>query len=322
MDNLKVVSLFDGIGCGRVALDKVGFNIDKYIAYEIDKSAMFITNKNYPDIIQKGNVNNADFTEYIGYDLLIGGSPCQGFSFAGNQLNFNDSRSKLFFDFVRALDIINPKYFILENVKMKKEYQDIISEYLGVQPIEINSSLVSAQNRKRLYWTNIPNVTLPIDKQIYLKDIIHEYNDNINIEEYKISNEYTKKILEIEYKLGKIKCINSIKNEYNIHNKNVDIDKYEEKNNYLFGCLTPNRLNKRQMGQRFNNGKKFYTLTTQDRHGILINGYIRKITPIECERLQTLPDNYTEGISDTQRYKSLGNGWTVDVISHILKNIK
>ena len=322
MNKLKVISLFDGISCGRVALERAGFEVDKYIAYEIDKPAMFISNKNYPDIIQKGSVSNADFSEYIGYDLLIGGSPCQGFSFAGNQLNFNDNRSKLFFDFVRALNIIKPKYFILENVKMKKEYQDIISEYLGVQPIEINSSLVSAQNRKRLYWTNIPDVTLPIDKKIYLKDIIHEYNDDINIEEYKISNECTKKILDIEYKIGKIKCSNSLKNEYNIHNKNVVIDNYDGRNNYLFGCLTPNRLNKRQMGQRFNKGEKFYTLTTQDRHGILINGYIRLLSPIECERLQTLPDNYTEGISDTQRYKSLGNGWTVDVITHILKNIK
>lgn len=318
MNKLKVVSLFDGISCGRVALERAGFEVDKYIAYEIDKPAMFISNKNYPDIIQKGSVTDADFSEYNGYDLLIGGSPCQGFSFAGKQLNFEDNRSKLFFDFVRALNIIKPKYFLLENVKMKKEFQDIISEYLGVQPIEINSSLVSAQNRKRLYWTNIPYITIPNDKQIMLKDIIHEYNDNIDVCEYKISIDNTIKILDLETKTGKIEFIND--KVYNIHNKIITINTPSDL--YLFGCLTPDRIIKRQMGQRFNNGEKYYTLTTQDRHGILTNGYIRKLSPIECERLQTLPDNYTEGISKTQRYKSLGNGWTVDVISHIMKNIK
>lgn len=150
-------------------------HVEKYVAYEIDKSAIQISKKNHPDIIQRGDVTKADFTEYEGFDLVMGGSPCQGFSIAGKQLNFEDPRSKLFFEFWRAVKEVKPKYFLLENVKMKKEYQDIISEYLGVEPIEINSSLVSAQNRKRLYWTNIPGIDLPEDRGIMLKDIVHEY---------------------------------------------------------------------------------------------------------------------------------------------------
>lgn len=164
---MKVLSLFDGISCGRVALERAGVPVEVYYASEIDKYAMQVSAKNYPDIIQIGDCTQVDFSEYIGkVDLIIGGSPCQGFSFAGKQLNFSDPRSKLFFEFVRALREIKPKYFLLENVKMKKEFQDVISEQLGVQPIEINSALVSAQNRKRLYWTNIPNVAVPQDKGI------------------------------------------------------------------------------------------------------------------------------------------------------------
>lgn len=155
---MKVLSLFDGISCGRVALERAGIPVETYYASEIDKYAIQIAQKNYPDTIQIGDVTKVDFSEYIGkVDLIIGGSPCQGFSFAGKQLNFNDPRSKLFFEFLRAVRTIKPKYFLLENVKMKKEFQDIISERLGVQPIEINSALVSAQNRIRLYWTNIPS---------------------------------------------------------------------------------------------------------------------------------------------------------------------
>ena len=186
---MKVLSLFDGISCGRVALERAGVPVEVYYASEIDKYAMQVSAKNYPDIIQIGDCTQVDFSEYIGkVDLIIGGSPCQGFSFAGKQLNFADPRSKLFFEFVRALREIKPKYFLLENVKMKKEFQDVISEQLGVQPIEINSALVSAQNRKRLYWTNIPNVTVPQDKGILLKDIVHEYHgDIIDIEKYCLS---------------------------------------------------------------------------------------------------------------------------------------
>lgn len=172
---INIVSLFDGIATGYYSAEKAGLKINNYYAYEVDKHAIQVALKNYPQIKQCGSVIDADFKQYAGQiDLLIGGSPCQGFSYAGKQLNFEDPRSKLFFEYVRALKEIKPKYFLLENVKMKKEYEEKISEILGVQPIEINSALVSAQNRKRLYWTNIPNVTAPADKGILLKDIVHE----------------------------------------------------------------------------------------------------------------------------------------------------
>ena len=311
--------------------------------------------------------------------MVIGGSPCQGFSFAGKQLNFDDPRSKLFFEFVRAIREIQPKYFLLENVKMKQEFQDVISEHLGVQPIEINSALVSAQNRKRLYWTNIPNVSQPKDKGILLKDIVHEkadmdyaigeswakwfaengefqclkkysaidpekaitmtarqyasWNGNFILEtlnKYIVPFDKTLQILEKEVEKGKVGYFrkdSQANRVYFIHDKAVCLcgdagGGAAKMGQYLFGCLTPDRVEKRQNGQRFNDGKKFYTLTAQDKHGVLIEGYIRKLTPIECERLQTLPDNYTASVSDSQRYKMLGNGWTVDVIAHIFNGLK
>ena len=359
---MRVLSLFDGISCGRVALERAGIPVETYYASEIDKYAIQVAQKNYPDTIQIGDVCNVDFSEYIGkVDLIIGGSPCQGFSFAGKQLNFNDPRSKLFFEFVRAIKTIKPKYFLLENVKMKKEYQDIISDLLGVQPIEINSALVSAQNRKRLYWTNIPNISQPTDKGILLKDIVHEYADVdrekslcIDANYYKggnLKNYYEKhrrqlvfetlnkyivpfdktlQILEKEVEKGKVGFFrkdSQANRVYFIHDKAVCLcgdagGGAAKMGQYLFGCITPDRVEKRQNGQRFNNGTKFYTLTAQDKHGILVEGYIRKLTPIECERLQTLPDNYTAGVSDSQRHKMLGNGWTVDVIAHIFNGLK
>ena len=298
-------------------------------------------------------------------DLLLGGSPCQGFSFAGKQLNFLDPRSKLFFDYVKALEALKPRYFLLENVKMKQEYQDVISKYLGVEPIEINSALVSAQNRKRLYWTNIPNVTQPDDRGIMLKDIVHEHVDIQSsactkdgkayaltayydgavwwnsiqrkqrtmvfeeLIEYIVPYDKTLQILDKEVQRGKVGYFrrdSQANRVYYIHDKAVTLcgeagGGAAKMGQYLFGCITPDRVNKKQNGQRFNDGQKFYTLTAQDRHGVLVEGYIRKLTPIECERLQTLPDNYTEGVSNAQMYKMLGNGWTVDVIAHILSHI-
>ena len=169
---INVLSLFDGLSCGSIALERAGIQVNSYYASEIDKWAIQIANKNYPGIIQLGDVTKFDETKLPKIDLLIGGSPCQGFSFAGKQLNFDDPRSKLFFVYVYMLKQLKPKYFLLENVRMAKQSQDVISEHLGVQPIKINSSLVSAQNRVRLYWTNIPNVTQPEDKGLKLKDIL------------------------------------------------------------------------------------------------------------------------------------------------------
>lgn len=364
---IKVLSLFDGISCGRVALERAGFEIDTYFASEIDKDAIKVTQKNYPDTIQLGDVK--DVVEMVkaglfaDVDLLIGGSPCQGFSFAGKQLNFSDPRSSLFFQYVEILNELkrqNPNIkFLLENVKMKKEFQDVISSFLGVQPVSINSSLVSAQNRTRLYWCNW-KITQPEDKGILLKDIIHEnasvdrdksfcidanyhkggtlknYFDKSrrqlvfeDLKEYIVPFDKTLQILNKEVEKGKIGYFrqdSQANRVYSIHGKAVTLcgeagGGAAKMGQYLFGCITPDRVEKRQNGQRFNDGKKFYTLTAQDKHGVLVEGYIRKLTPIECERLQTLPDNYTAGVSNTQRYKQLGNGWTVDVIAHIFKEL-
>lgn len=171
---LNVLSLFDGMSCGQIALERAGIEVGNYYASEIDKYAIKVTQNNYPNTIQLGDVTLINTDDLPKIDLLIGGSPCQGFSFAGKQLNFNDPRSRLFFEFVKILRSVKPKYFPLENVKMKKESQDVISEYLGVEPIEINSSLVSGQSRSRLYWTNIPNVTTPKDRGILFSDIVND----------------------------------------------------------------------------------------------------------------------------------------------------
>lgn len=388
---MNILSLFDGISCGMVALERAGIKVDKYYSSEVDKYAIAISEKNYKKIVRLGDVKKwKDWDiDWSSIDLLIGGSPCQGFSFAGKQLNFEDERSKLFFEYVEILKHIkeqNPKVlFLLENVRMKKEYRDVITRFLKVEPILINSSLVSAQDRKRLYWTNIKGLEQPLDRGILLKDIVHEYTDfkymltdrqsewlkdhgqfqldknyssidskkaitmtarqyaswngNFKFEEldrYIVPFDKTLQILEKEIEKGKVgyfKTDSQGNRIYYIHDKSVTLcgdagGKGAKTGLYLFGCITPDRVEKRQNGQRFSEGNKFYTLTAQDKHGVLIEGYIRKLTPIECERLQTLPDGYTEAeikgksVSDNQRYKMLGNGWTVDVIAHIFRYLE
>lgn len=323
---MNVLSLFDGISCGRVALERAGIAIERYFASEIDKNAIRVTQKNYPNTVQVGDVANIKGNKYKGIDLIMGGSPCQGFSFAGKQLNFIDPRSRLFFEYVRLLEEVNPKYFLLENVKMKQEYQDIITKYLGVKPVEINSGLFSAQDRKRLYWTNIPINPLPEINTTTVEDILE---DEVNIK-YCIEPQRTVVILENEVKRRKIAYIGTDSQGnriYRIHGKGVtlcgDAGGLGAKTGlYALPCLTPERAEKRQNGRRFKPPhSKFYTLTAQDKHGILTNNFIRKLTAVECERLQTLPDNYTEGLTDNQRYKALGNGWTADVVSHIFCSI-
>ena len=169
-----VLSTFDGMSCVRIALEQLGIPIKQYFASEIDKYPIQITQKNYPDTIQLGDVTKVFAKNLPPIDILVGGSPCQGFSFAGDQLAFDDPRSALFFEFVRLIKECKPKYFLLENVRMKKEFLDVITEQLGVEPIFINSSLVSAQNRQRYYWTNIPNVQQPEDRGLVLKDILED----------------------------------------------------------------------------------------------------------------------------------------------------
>jgi DNA (cytosine-5)-methyltransferase 3A len=275
---MKILSLFDGISCGRVALERAGMPVEVYYASEIDKYATQISQKNYPDIIRLGDVCKIT-KEMVGeVDMIIGGSPCQSFSNAGNRTGF-EGKSGLFYEFVRLVKEIQPKYFLLENVKMKQEWQDIISEELGVKPIEINSSLVSGQSRKRLYWTNIPNVKLPEDKGIYLKDIITGLGEDI-------TERMNKKIKgTLSYK----KCWSNVR-------------KLSQKAKTLTAG-----------GQGISNSGATNILYN--------NGTYHKLTEVECERLQTLPDNYTQGVSSTQRYKAIGNGWTVDVIAHIFKNL-
>lgn len=301
---MNVLSLFDGISCGKVALERAGIKIKNYQASEVDKYAIQIAKKNHPDIEHLGDVQNWRTWAVPNPDLLIGGSPCQGFSMAGKQLNFNDPRSKLFFEFVDIMKATKPTYFLLENVKMKKEYQDIITEHMGVEPIKINSSLVSAQSRERLYWTNIPNVTIPEDRGIMLKDILEEgYVDRDK--SFCIDASY--------YKGGNLKSYFEKNRRQLVFNKPVrigDIGSSAQAHRVYSTEGKSVSLKALGGGQGAKTGL-YYT-----------NDIVRKLTPIECERLQTLPDNYTEGVSNTQRYKMLGNGWTVDVLSHIFKNIE
>jgi len=302
---LNVLSLFDGMSCGQIALERAGFKVDKYFAAEIDKYAIKVTQANYPETIQLGDVRNVKADDLPKIDLLIGGSPCQGFSFAGKQLNFNDPRSKLFFEYVRILKETKPKYFLLENVRMKKEYQDIISKYLGVEPIMINSSLVSAQNRKRFYWTNIEGITQPGDKGILLKDII---------DDGQVLKEKSQTVLATIYKENAKSMIKRNKQGLLIL-RNIYPKKGQNGNIYsIFG---KSKTLSAGVGIK---GNGIGSSNSPKIESINAEGW-RKLSPLECERLQTVPDNYTNHVSNTQRYKMLGNGWTVDVICHILKNM-
>ena len=334
-EGINVLSVFDGMRCGYMALDRLNVKVNNYFSSEIDKWANAAGRVVNPDAVELGDVRGISGWMLPPIDLFIGGSPCQGFSFAGKQLNFEDPRSKLFFEYVRILGElkkINPDIkFMLENVRMKKEFIDIISEHLGVEPIAINSNLVSAQNRYRLYWTNIQGVEQPKDKGIFLKDIVHEGEVS---EEYTVPFDKTLQILDKEVERGKVGYFrkdSQANRVYYIHGKAVTLcgdagGGAAKMGQYLFGCITPDRINKRQNGQRFSEGKKFYTLTAQDRHGVLIEGYIRKLTPIECGRLQTIDDQVivdilASGVSKTQVYKMLGNGWTVDAVAHIFNKL-
>lgn len=313
---MNVLSLFDGMSCGQLALKKANISYDNYYASEIDNHAITIAQKNFPKTIQVGNVVSLNKKNLPKIDLLIGGSPCQGFSMAGKQLNFEDERSKLFFEFVRLLNELKPKYFLLENVKMKQEYRDVISSYLGVECVEINSNLLSAQNRKRLYWTNIGNLNQPNDKNIFLKNILQKKVDlkkfllkeesviKQNIQKYR-DERLVSQVVFTERRTEEAK---RIRKEYRLkHGKD----------------FSPRRA--KEMVPR-TDGKCNCLTTSLTKEHVLIDEEFkfRKLTPIECERLQTVPDNYTShiNVSDTQRYKMLGNGWTISVIAHILKNIK
>lgn len=313
---IKVISLFDGISCGMLALKRANIHVSEYIAYEIDKYAIEISKKNFQVLKHMGNVINADFSLYKGFDLLIGGSPCQDLSIAKtNRQGLLGSRSSLFFEYVRALNEIKPKYFLFENVaSMSKKNKDIISNCLGVQPIMINSALVSAQQRKRLYWTNIPNITQPKDKNILLKDILESglpYQDKsyclkARYQGAHFLHDFPRKQNTMVAETDSM-CLKPIRIG-DIGNSKSQANRVSVKGKSI--CLSAN-------GGGIGAKTGLYKIDLPDG-----DYYIRKLTPIECERLQTLPDNYTRGISDTQRYKCIGNGWTVDVIAHILKEVK
>jgi len=511
-----VLSLFDGISCGQESLRKAGISTRIYLASEIEKYPKQITRKNHPLTVQLGDVTKVVADDLPHVNLLMGGSPCQGFSFAGKQLNFDDPRSALFFEFVRLLKECKPDYFLLENVMMKQEYQDVITEHLGVEPVIINSSLVSAQNRKRLYWTNIPGVGQPNDLQINLTDVLEEdatepmlsniyggfgekkprvhtgksvtiraasgggHIPSVTIKQPEDKGILLKDVLETDadnkYDLSKSKVDRVLKSErgkgyfydensekigtviagyhklptdgsyvqrptepkvliipeqVRVRKHEVDIEGLQH---CLLNALAISNKTKKQVAEELNDkfstvehyfrkvGSEFFcipsehhwydlksilnietdefdasitefeirdgrydmadrvynpeykaptviasgvakvlcgrivgrkinpetgkrddynpdlkaeqrleprldektgTLTTVQKDNVVVDGpTYRKLTPIECERLQTLPDNYTEGVSNTQRYKALGNGWTVDVIVHILQGLK
>lgn len=304
MNRITVLSLFDGIACGRVALERAGIAVNRYIASEIEPNAIKAALSNWPDIEQIGDVTKIDTATLPKIDLLIGGSPCQGFSASGKGLNFVDPRSRLFFEYVRIPKEVKPKYFLLENVKMKKEWSEIITGYLGVTPIEINSSTVSAQNRTRLYWTNIPDVKQPEDRGIRLEDILEDA-------EWKQPGAIRGRRLNKGVIVGR---------RLNDSGHRQDYDKTVP----IVQCLEV----------RATNTEKSNCITTVDKDNVLTplppgrypDAFKRKLpfryyTTKEYCRLQTLPDDYLDMIPESQARKALGNGWTVDVIAHILKGI-
>jgi DNA (cytosine-5)-methyltransferase 3A len=321
---MNVLSLFDGMSCGQQALERVGIKVDNYFASEIDKYAITVTMANYPNTKQLGSVVNVDGYSLPKIDLLIGGSPCQSFSFAGKRKGMStkdeqeiltldhylelksqeyefEGQSYLFWEYMRLLNEVKPKYFLLENVMMGEKWEKILSKAIGVNPIMINSSLVSAQNRQRLYWTNIgmkPSglfgdlesiIEQPKDLGILLKEIIEPEVD----EKYFL----TEKVIE------RIHRSNNTDNSHIVHNM----------------MPRSSKTGKGGTGHLTREDGKTYCLDTGFTNAIEYSNKVRKLTPIECERLQTVKDNYTNHVSDSQRYKMLGNGWTVDVIAHIFK---
>lgn len=277
----NVLSLFDGMSCGQIALNRIGKRYDRYYASEIDKHAIRVTQHNYPDTVQLGDVTSVTADRLSPISLLMGGSPCQGFSSAGKGLNFDDPRSKLFFEFVRLKNELKPRWFLLENVNMKKEWRDIISGHMGVEPVMINSADFSAQNRVRWYWTNIP------------------------IAEWEACRITLTDILELGWVSDRTKsyCIDAN------YGKGANFKRYFHRGSRQIVFRDGHIPLSRPSEEEANNVQRVNRDTW------------RMLTPVECERLQTIPDGYTSAVSRNERYKMLGNGWTVDVIAHILRGI-
>lgn len=314
MEAINVLSLFDGISCGQLALQRAGISVNQYFASEIDKNAIKVTQHNWPNTIQLGSVVDVKAENLPKIDLLIGGSPCQSFSIAGNKEGF-DGKSGLFFEWLRLLKEIQPRHFLLENVLMKKEWQDKITELVGVKPQMISSSNFSAQARERLYWTDIPyELTLP-QNNLFLSDILESEVDS----KYFLLNNY--KLKSLKNGEARIKIL-----ETNYRHKH----KIGKQNPVLVSEVvgdTPSGRS-RQTDRLYSSLSKSPTLLANRACDLKIDcgspnmENWRTLTPVEAERLQTVPDNYTSCITDSKRYHALGNGWTVDVISYILKNIQ
>ena len=365
---MNVLSLFDGMSCGQQALERIGIKVDNYFASEIDKYAIQVTMANYPNTVQLGSVTQVDGKALPKIDLLIGGSPCQSFSFAGKRKGMStkdeqeiltlehylqlksegfefEGQSYLFWEYMRLLNEVKPKYFLLENVMMGEKWEKVLSKAIGVNPIMINSSLVSAQNRQRLYWTNIGQkpqglfdymesiIEQPKDKEIFLKDILQDSVD----EKYFLSNKFIDFLnkhkdrhtdkgtgfgFSVKNGNDKGNCLranaalcptDNIVGLFNNKRLNLTLEKH--KNNLKYGIM----IDSYNQSIHIN---KSITIDTRinasnNTHIVEKEFKIRRLTPIECERLQTIKDGYTNYVSDSQRYKMLGNGWTVDVIAHI-----
>jgi DNA (cytosine-5)-methyltransferase 3A len=396
---MNVLSLFDGMSCGQQALERIGFKVDNYFASEIDKYAITVTMANYPNTYQLGSIINVNGYSLPKIDLLIGGSPCQSFSFAGKRKGMStkdeqeiltlehylqlksegykfEGQSYLFWEYMRLLNEVKPKYFLLENVMMGEKWEKVLSKAIGVNPIEINSSLVSAQNRRRLYWTNIGMkesglfgdlesiIKQPKDKEILLRDVLESDVDEKYFLSEKLQSWLEKHSLkngnEFKKKDGndKSSCLTSsslsktnLSTDYIVHNmqkrnpnrpsiqknKNAGGSGHLSRNDGKTYCLDGQQSNAIEIiggdfrydeGFRWRENGKSPTLCLGSENGLSgnaltkINSRIRRLIPIECERLQTVKDNYTNYVSDSQRYKMLGNGWTVDVIAHIFNYMK
>jgi DNA-cytosine methyltransferase len=297
---MNVLSLFDGMSCGQIALNRAGIKYDNYFASEVDKYAIQITQKNFPNTIQLGDVSKIDADSLPTIDMLIGGSPCQSFSFAGKRkgmttkdnieiLNFEDylnlknqgfefeGQSYLFWEYIRLLKKVKPKYFLLENVKMDKKWKNLISEILEVEPIFINSNLFSAQNRQRYYWTNIKVDQIKTENNIVLEDIVDQ-----DLKELQLTKKHHEAFLK----------------------------------SYAWKHCELHQKSKPILASYYKQPPHCPYIKSD----ISESGF-RRLSPLECERLQTVPDNYTAGVSNMQRYKMLGNGWTIDVIAFIFKHI-
>ena len=291
------------MSCGQLALERAGIKVDEYYASEIDEHAIRVTMKNYPKTIQLGDVAKIVGSNFNPLDLLIGGSPCQGFSIAGKQENFDDPKSKLFFEFVRILIFSKPKYFLLENVSMKQKYQDVISKYLGVKPIRINSNTVSAQNRLRLYWTNIPFTQQNEINKNTIKNIL---------EDIPFTKSYTIQKLDKHKSNSGLICVGGL-NKIKKWGSGVNVlQRQFSQGERVYSVDGKSPTLSAQSGGTAGVGN---ALITKD------GMHYRKLATVECERLQTLPDRYTEGVSRHQRHKMIGNGWTIDVVANIFRGL-